>query len=389
MLKDFPSLDEARTWIFGDATKERPTVGPIVSLIERAREPVAGLSAKQISEAAAAFKRLEGRNMSLTEAVDFALRHARPESETISVSEAIENALREKGKNRRPKYIQDLGKRWRRFERWLPAHKKQAINTILPADIREFLNVCDLAPVGERNMLRNISVLFAWAKKHLKIDKNPCEGMVVEESLEKRPVRILSIPELNKMLALASSGFSVQAPDESQAKLRDQWHRQFGCYSFRVEAGELVPWIVLGCFDGFRPEETEQIDWKDIDFKRRHVDLPASKSKTRERRIVKMPDNLIEWLRPYKKASGRVVPENFRRKRWALRNLMGWDEWPEDILRHSFGSYHLAEYQDSGKTADMMGHKNPRTLFNYYREVVKEESDVKSYWNIKPKAKNS
>jgi hypothetical protein len=80
----------------------------------------------------------------------------------LSVAKAIEGALTEKSKSKRPAYLADLGKRWRRFERWLPADRRTAINGITRLDIRRFLNDCKLRPIGERNMLRNLSVLFSW-----------------------------------------------------------------------------------------------------------------------------------------------------------------------------------------------------------------------------------
>jgi Tir chaperone protein (CesT) family len=77
----------------------------------------------------------------------------------ISVGQAIDQALAEKSTSKRPTYLTDLAKRWRRFERWLPADKRKAINSLTKVDIRRFLNDCELRPVGERNMLRNLSVL--------------------------------------------------------------------------------------------------------------------------------------------------------------------------------------------------------------------------------------
>ena len=58
--------------------------------------------------------------------------------------------------------------------------------------------------------------------------------------------------------------------------------------------------------------------WDVVDFKRKHIDLPAEIAKAGERRIVDMPDNLVQWLRPCQKESGALQSVNFRRKRWAL-----------------------------------------------------------------------
>ena len=68
----------------------------------------------------------------------------------------------------------------------------------------------------------------------------------------------------------------------------------------------------------------------------------------------------------------QAVRENSAENSWALCHAMNWkDGWTEDILRHSYGSYHLAKYRNAALTAEQMGHKNARILYAHYREVVK------------------
>jgi integrase len=81
---------------------------------------------------------------------------------------------------------------------------------------------------------------------------------------------------------------------------------------------------------------------------------------------------------------GLLLPVNFRRKRWALCRAMGWKEWPDDILRHSYGSYHLAKHRNAALTAEQMGHKNARILYAHYREVVKDAEAIEEFWSLKP-----
>ena len=64
---------------------------------------------------------------------------------------------------------------------------------------------------------------------------------------------------------------------------------------------------------------------------------------------------------------------------------MNWKEgWPEDILRHSYGSYRLAKYRNAALAAQQMGHKNARMLYAHYREVVKNSDDITAYWTTSP-----
>jgi integrase len=337
VLKDFSKLEEARKWIFGGAHNEKATPGAMIELKQKAGMVAFELSAAELHESAGALKELEKAGMTLTEAIQFAIRHAKPPAGVLSVAKAIEAALAEKGKSKRPTYLADLGKRWRRFERWLPA---------------------------ENHMT-----------------ENPCLGMTVEESTTKKSaVRILSIEEARKLLHLVAVGFKVEAEEREKSS----WRGKFGALSLTVPPMDMVPIIAVGCFGGVRPEESARMTWDMVDFKRTHIDLPAEITKDGDRRIVDMPDNLIEWLLPCRKECGLLYPVNFRRKRWALCRAMAWKEWPDDILRHSYGSYHLAKHRNAALTAEQMGHKNARMLYAHYREVVKEVSAIDEYWKLTP-----
>ncbi len=52
-------------------------------------------------------------------------------------------------------------------------------------------------------------------------------------------------------------------------------------------------------------------------------------------------------------------------------------------MRHSFGSYHLGAFENAGKTALQMGHRELGTLFEHYRRAVKKE-DAERFWRIQP-----
>jgi hypothetical protein len=56
--------------------------------------------------------------------------------------------------------------------------------------------------------------------------------------------------------------------------------------------------------------------------------------------------------------------------------------WPQNALRHSFGSYHLARFNDAAKLALEMGN-SPATIFRHYRQLVKPK-DAERYWKITP-----
>ncbi len=57
--------------------------------------------------------------------------------------------------------------------------------------------------------------------------------------------------------------------------------------------------------------------------------------------------------------------------------------WPNDVLRHSFASYHLAQWKNAPALALQMGHIDNRVIFSNYRKVVTVR-DAATYWNLYP-----
>jgi hypothetical protein len=202
----FPTLDKARKWIFGDAQRQKADAGSLLELRSRAGTAVFELSSVQVNEAINAFRRLGKVNMSLTEAVDFAIKHSRPDAGVVSVEEAIEKALETK-RSKRPSYVKDLRKRWGRFRAWLPSAKRKEINTLSQVDVRRYLTARKWNPQGERNELRTYPFVFLdrAAPPH------DCKSVLrnqSEDSPSEEPVRVLSIAEIKHLLELARWSFT-------------------------------------------------------------------------------------------------------------------------------------------------------------------------------------
>jgi len=52
---------------------------------------------------------------------------------------------------------------------------------------------------------------------------------------------------------------------------------------------------------------------------------------------------------------------------------------PQNKILHS--QYSLSKHQSAEKTAQEMGHRDTKMLFEHYRELVTKEA-AKRYWNI-------
>ena len=151
-----------------------------------------------------------------------------------------------------------------------------------------------------------------------------------------------------------------------------------------VASPEILPYIAIGAFAGLRASEIERLDWREISFDENEIAV-NSESKTGERHVDILP-NLREWLLPVRKASGPVAPENVRKYSEQARTTAGIKAWPNNALRHSFGSYHLKHFGDDGLTRLQMGHwRDSTVLFASYRRAVTRR-DATRYWDIRPVA---
>ena len=145
----------------------------------------------------------------------------------------------------------------------------------------------------------------------------------------------------------------------------------------------VVSYIAIGAFAGLRTAEIERLDWREIDLVDGHITVTAKNSKTATRRLVDILPNLALWLALYAKPAGPVVPVNLRALLLASRSNAKIESWPQNALRHSYASYHLAQFKDAAKLALQLGHTHTHLIFQHYRQIVKPV-DAERYWKITP-----
>ena len=146
---------------------------------------------------------------------------------------------------------------------------------------------------------------------------------------------------------------------------------------------ELIPFIALQAFGGLRRAEAERIQWEAVDFDNGLILVSAKIAKNGIARHVEINETLKAWLMTERQLSGSVRPPNSRKLMDAARDAAQRYEWPKNALRHSAASYHLAAYKDAGRTAEMLGHPNPRMLFKHDRALVKPK-DAARWWAVMP-----
>lgn len=150
----------------------------------------------------------------------------------------------------------------------------------------------------------------------------------------------------------------------------------------------LVPacraYLAIGMFAGLRPEEIERLEWKHVDLATATIRVKAANAKDRDRRIVEIQPNLVAWLRPLVKRHGRVLSHPVAKLRAAARTILGLTTWPADIMRHTFVSYHFAEFRNEAHTKKEVGHRDDgRVFYNHYMVPVSRPA-ARLFWSTIP-----
>jgi integrase len=297
-----------------------------------------------------AVERLKPFGRTITDAVEHYVAHLKASEKSCTAVQLVKELLAaKKAAGVGERHLRDIRIRLGKFAEKFDG---QMVATITSKDIDDWLRSLPFSPLT-RNHYRALVVLaFNFAVRNGYAAANPAVGAAKAKIVGEAP-GILTVTEAARLLEAAS-------PD-------------------------ILPYIAIGAFAGLRRAEIHRLDWREIDFESGLIEVKAAKSKTAQRRFVTMQPNLREWLLPVRKHKGNVTPGEieFREAFNQARIAAGLREWPENALRHSFASYHLAHFKNAASTALELGHHDSRVTFGHYRELVKPK-DAEQYWNIRP-----
>ncbi len=305
-------------------------------------------SAAQLTDAAEA-RRILGDRCSLAEAARFWLSAAGT-LHPITVADAIAKYrdLRE-ADNLRDASVKSIKYR---LEPLLAAHGPDLLHTLTTAHLRATQAG---AAVSRNNARRYYIQLWNWAVKEHHALSNVASALTIAQADE-------SLPEALSL-------------DQVKALLK----------ATRDNDPALMPWLCTGLFAGLRVAELARLDAAAFRAGKLHLDV--SITKTRDRRILDLMPNLVEWLDAYP-PTGPLLQTNHRKRFEAVREKAGLATWPNNALRHSFATFHLAAFQDAGKTAHYTRHQSQITLHKHYIDLATHH-DGKSYFQLTPSTLDS
>jgi integrase len=222
------------------------------------------------------------------------------------------------------------------------------IATVTALEIEGWLAASTWGPVTRKNHLLTLRTLFAFAAARCYVVGNPARAVDLP-LLPDRPPDIHTPAQVAEVLELA-----------------------------RSKDLNLCRWLAVRYFAGLRGREAALLDEEAIHPDRGFLEVAADKSKTRRRRIVTILPALAAWL----EVGGKLPLGDVNTKVWRLTGSLPFP-FPRNVTRHSFVSYHLAEFQNAGRTALEAGHSE-QVLFNHYREIVTRD-EAAAFWAIRPK----
>ncbi len=307
------------------------------------------LSNKQIKEAQRAFEELDGQ--SLMGAVRYYLDNYSEPVRNITLSKAFDQFLQEKKAiNSRPLTIRNFESRVGFLVNKYP---QKLVSNISSDLLKEIVLRPGISPVTQDNDRRALGSFFSWATKQGYCGENPITKIDRIKTDRTEP-EILSLNEVRNLLNAAQT----------------------------YKGGVVLPYIALGVFAAIRPNELSGLTWKDIDLEEGIITIGSKIAKMRQRRLVEISDNLIDWLSPFALQSGPIKKKNWRRDFEKIKQLAEIKKWIPDILRHTAISYHLALHQNEGETALWAG-SSPDIIQRHYRGLVKRK-EAELFWSIKP-----
>lgn len=207
--------------------------------------------------------------------------------------------------------------------------------------------------------------LFEFALRRQWCDKNVVK-LIEKRKVVEKEIKPLSLTEAKKLLKTSQ-----------QPKYRD--------------CSASVGLLLLA---GIRPREVRRLEWRDIDLSENVITIRSQCSKTGGVRQVEICPALKNWLirsmnqnAPYFSdgvhEEQKICPDNFNRKWKTIRDSSGFKGvWVQDVLRHTYASYHAKYFRDLSRLQLNMGHRDQSLLRSRYVNMSGITSaDARAFFN--------
>lgn len=344
-------------------------------------EAVQNMSPALRSDAVAAAEILRGTGYTLVEAARQLVKALEKDSASMDLRAAVDRFVRSRDQ-RADEYRRELAAKMEQFTRF---HEGRTVATITADDCQRFLDGIGgtAAATTVVNYRTALSMFFKFALARKWCSFNPA-------TLTVRPQE-------------TPATITILTPQEADTVLRS-------CEP------EILPGVALQLFCAIRAAEIARLDWSAVQRneiaegrKKRvfwTVTVTAQTSKKRTgRRVVEIPACALTWLDLESKPTGKIWPAKERaRDLWTLARVRSGygpyftdfqpakaaqldkdgkvradlQPWPENALRRTAISYHLAKTNDLQRVAYQSGN-SPAVIQEHYNGVALPQEAAKFY----------
>lgn len=282
------------------------------------------------------------------------VQQQRAERHTVSFAYAAEASLQAR-LGRRPRTVSEIRGICRRLMRQVPTLARRRIAGMDTRECAELLQAVFPTPRQRAKARAILHGVFAHAVRQGWCPGNPVEHVWLPPLCENE-IRPLLPQQLRGLLRCA----------------REPEHRP------------CMPALGVMLWCGVRPAEVERLCWEDIDREEGVLVLRPRHSKTGGCRHVPLRPVAAAWLRESgRQARGRLCPPDWQRRWRRLREAAGLVPWQQDVLRHTFASYHLKAFRNLAELQAEMGHGSPALLQTRYlsmRGITAEGAAL--FWQV-------
>ena len=238
----------------------------------------------------------------------------------------------------RPDSIRDIRCIGNRLLRTKPELGGHNFSELSVSECEEWLNAAFHSNPQFNKARTMLHGLFEFALRREWCDKNPIKRIERKKVVEKE-IQPLKLSETKRLIKTAQN--------ESQV--------------YAVVAALLV-------YTGIRPREVRRLTWRDIDTEEKTITVRSQCSKTGGVRQVEIPPVLNRLLITHKSENAsNICPTDWQRRWRKIRDNSGFrGRWIQDILRHTYASFHAKRYADLPRLQLNMGHRDQSLLRSRY-----------------------
>lgn len=256
----------------------------------------------------------------------------------------------------RPDSIRDIRYIWKRLLRTNPELAECNFSEFSVSECEKWLSQTFSTPSQFNKGRAMLHGLFEFALRRQWCDRNPIK-LIERRRIVEKEISPLTFPQIKNLLKTA------KMPKHK----------------------ECLPAIGLLMFAGVRPREVHRLIWKDIDLEENSITIRSLCSKTGGVRQVEICPALKRLLTPFtnNQKNEMVCPKNWQ-KRWRdIRNDSGFKNvWVQDILRHTYASYHAKRFKDLPRLQLNMGHYDLSLLRSRYVNMRGiSHTDARDFFN--------